>query len=246
MIQTKRGLFLVAILTVVVATVITFPARIAYHWASSPDVAASGIRGTVWRGSADAVAVEGVTLLDVSWRIRPLHLLTGKASYRIGGSPVSGFFECIASIGIGGTVTLSDVAASLPLQMFAEVLGIRGLEGDASLKFEQIKIRDDLPVAADGVLEVVNLLAPILSRESIGGYRAEFATQSNGISASVEDTDGAVDLAGSFQLNDDRSYEFLGQVVAKPATPDTLQRQMQYLGSANERGQREVRFEGSL
>jgi hypothetical protein len=223
-----------------------FPARIAYHWAAPAQIHLSGIRGTVWRGHADALVTNGVFFRDVRWSIRPLRLLTGSATYRVEASPVAGFVEGDVGIGISGTLTASDLAASLPLEMFAKSLNIRGLQGSASLQFEQIRLRDGVPVAAAGILQVNNLIAPRLSRDSIGGYRAEFFTQNDGISASVEDTDGVVDLAGSLQVAEDGSYRFLGQVVAKPQTPATLQQQMQYLGSANERGQREIRIEGSL
>lgn len=246
MIQSKRGLLLVAVLTFVVAVAAMFPARIAYRWAAPPDFAVSGITGTVWHGTAAAVSARGVYLRDVSWRIKPLRFFTAKAAYHVIATPVSGFVDGVVALGFGGTITVSDLAASVSLPMLADVLNIRGLNGDASLQFERIRLRDGLPTAADGTVQVDNLVAPILSSESIGGYRAEFSTNDEGISASVEDVDGVVDLAGSFQLNGDRSYEFLGQVVAKRETPATLQRQMEYLGPANERGQRELRLEGSL
>lgn len=246
MINSKRGLLFVAALTTVVALIILFPARIAYRWVVPPEIAMSGIHGTVWGGKADAAVASGIYLRDVTWRMRPLHLFTGKVAYRIKGSPPSGFVEGDIGIGLLGTLTVSDLAASLPLQMFAEAFNIRGLRGEASLQFERIQLRDGLPVEASGTVQVNDLVAPRLSRESIGGYRAEFSTQDSGVSASVEDVDGVVDLAGSFQLNNDRSYQFLGQVIAKPEAPASLRRQMQYLGSANERGQHELRLEGSL
>jgi general secretion pathway protein N len=246
LIHTKRGLLLIAALTAVFALILKFPARIAYHWAAPVQIDLSGIHGTVWRGRADALATNGIYLRNVRWRIKPLRLFTGTAMYRVEASPASGFVEGDVGVGIGGTLTASDLTASIPLQMFAKSLNIRGLQGSASLKFERIRVRDGLPVAATGTLQVDNLVAPQLSRDSIGGYRAEFFTQNDSISASVEDTDGVVDLAGSLQVDGDGSYTFLGQVVAKSQTPATLQRQMQYLGSANERGQRELRIEGSL
>ena len=246
MIRSKRGLLLTAVLTVVVGLTILFPARIAYRWLSPDELAVSGITGTVWRGNARAAAANGVYLADVSWKFVPWRIFTGKLAYKIDASPVSGFVEGVAGFGVGGSIVVSDLAASLPLPMFADVLNIRGLAGVASLQFAKLKLRDGIPVAADGNLQVDNLVVPALSRESIGGYRAEFSTQRDGIAASVEDTDGVVDLAGSLKLSNDRSYTFLGQVIAKPETPATLQRQMQFLGSADARGQRELRLEGSL
>ena len=84
---------------------------------------------------------------------------------------------------------------------------------------------------------------PWTAPSTLGGYRAEFYTQNNGIVASVEDTDGVVDVAGSLQLNPDKTYAFRGQVVAKPNTPDNLTNQLRYLPT-NDRGQHELSFEG--
>ena len=246
MIHTIRGLLLAAALTLVLALIVLFPARIAYQWAVPPELAISGIHGTVWSGKADAVAMEGIYLSDVSWLIRPMHLFTGKLVYRVKGAPISGFVEANVGIGIGGTLTISDLTASLPLFALAQTLKVRGLRGEASLQFDRIQVRDGLPIMASGTVQVNNLLAPSLSRESIGGYRAEFFTQNNGVAASVEDTDGVLELAGSLQIKDDRSYQFIAQLVAKPETPATLRKQMQYLGPANERGQQELRIEGRL
>lgn len=246
MIRTKRGLLLIAVLTVAIALVVKFPARVVYQWAAPAGIAASGIHGSAWRGHADALSINGVYLANVSWRLLPLRLFTGAASYRIKGSPVSGFIEGEVGFGFGGRVNGANVVASLPLQLFAQSLKINGLSGEASVRFDRVRLKDGLPVAADGTIEVNNLVAPRLSRNSIGGYRAEFFTGNDGVTATVEDTDGVVDLAGSLQINDDRSYQFLGKVVAKPEAPATLRRQLEYLGSPNERGQRELRLEGTL
>ena len=245
MIQTNRRLLLVAALTLTLALIVMFPARVAYQWVAPDAVAISGIEGTAWRGRASALTVSGVYLADVRWRLRPLYLFAGKMRYHVQGSPISGFVESDVGIGVGG-VTLSNLTASLPLSLFAKALNVTGLQGEASLRFDRIRLRDGLPVVADGTVAVNNLVAPRLSRESIGGYQAEFFTQDDAVSATVEDTDGVLDLAGSLQIKDDRSYQFLGKIVANPGAPASLLRQLEYLGSANDRGQRELRLEGVL
>ena len=246
MIQTKRGLLLIAAVTLALALIVMFPARVAYQWVALDGVAASGIQGTAWRGRAAALSVSGVYLADVRWRLRPLYLFTGQMRYHMQGSPVSGFVESDLGIGIGGGVTLSNLAASLPLNLFAGTLNVTGLQGEASLRFDRIRLRDGLPIVAEGTVTVNNLVAPRLSRESIGGYRAEFFTQDDGVSATIEDTDGVIDLAGSLQIKADRSYQFLGKVIANPGAPERLLRHLEYLGSADDRGQRELRLEGTL
>lgn len=245
MIQRNRSLMLLAVLTLVIALVITFPARIAYQWASPPHVKLGGIQGTVWSGTAREFSTHGVYLRDLTWKIRPLQLFTGKLLYQISGSPVSGFLESKIALGLGGTVTLQDLSASVPLQMFSSAAKIAGLRGAASLQFERLELEAGRPTAMDGTLDVANLVVPVLSNASLGGYRAEFFTQNNGIVASIEDTDGVIDLAGSLQLNTDKSYAFLGQLVAKPNAPEGLKRQIGFLPVANDRGQHELRLEGT-
>ncbi len=244
MIDSKRGLLLIAVLTVVLALVIMFPARIAYRWVAPPDLAVSGIHGTVWSGKADAVTMDGIYLSDVSWRIRPLRLFVGTAAYHVKASPSRGFVEGDIGMGIGGTLTVSDLAASVPLPMFADTLNVRGLQGTGNMQIEKVVLRDGRLLAADGVLQVADLIAPRISRQPIGGYRAEFFTQDNGVVASVEDADGAVDLAGTLDVRNDLGYQFLGLVQETPRTPTDLRRKLQGVPLANDRGQRELRAEG--
>lgn len=245
MIQRRRGLFLVAALTIVIALVVTFPARVAYQWFSSPLLAMSGISGTVWSGTAREFSTNGVYLQDLQWRIRPLRLFTGKIAYSISASPVSGFLESDIAIGLDGTTTLTDLSAALPLQMMESAAKVPGLRGQASLQFERVRLEKGRAAAMDGTVTIADLVVPVVHRGSLGGYKAEFFTQNNGIVASVEDTDGVVDLAGSLQINPDATYSFLGQVVAKSNTPDAVRQQMRFLGPANERGQQEIRLEGA-
>ena len=225
---------------------ILFPARVAYLWFLPTEFAVGGISGTVWRGSADEASVSGIYVRNLRWRIKPLQLLTGKLTYHIVGTPPSGFVESDMSAGFGGSITLTSLTASLPLEMFARGSGFGGLKGDASFQFAHIEMRNGVLVRVDGTLQVANLIVPLAGRDSLGGYRVEFFTQNNGVSASIEDTDGVVDLAGSLQIKTDRTYSFVGQIVAKPQTPASILQQMKFLPPADARGQHEVRLEGKF
>jgi general secretion pathway protein N len=242
----RRRLIVAAVLTFLLGLLILFPARVAYRWFAPPAAAFSGIDGSVWYGSARQVSVNGVYLRDLSWRIKPQSLVTGKLNYAVEATPASGFIEGDVGIGIGGKLTFSNVNAALPLAALETATRMRGLRGNASIQIERLEISDGVPVAADGKLTVSNLVAPRVYRGSIGGYSAEFFTQNNGVVASVEDTDGLLDIAGSLQLGSDRTYQFIAKIAPKANTPDSVERQLRVLGSADERGQRELRLEGQL
>jgi general secretion pathway protein N len=245
LINRRRGLVIVAVLTALIALIVLFPARVAYRLVSSPLVAMSGISGTVWSGQAREFSTNGVYLRDLEWRIRPLGLLTGRFVYDVAGSPVSGFLESEVAVGLTGDVTLSGLTASVPLQMLERAVGIDGLRGMASLQFERLALVDGRAAALDGSIEVANVLVPLVSRSSLGGYRAEFFTQEDGIVASIEDTDGVVDLAGSLRINPDKSYEFFGHVVPGSNTPNDLAERVRLLPRADRPGQHVLQFGGT-
>ena len=244
--HTRSRLVTVGLVTFIFGLLIFFPARVAYRWFTPAAISVAGISGSIWNGQARQARASGIYMRDLSWRFRPSSLLTGKLGYAIEASPESGFIDARVALGATGTIILTDVKASLSLQALQQTIAVPGLRGKVNVEFERLQLDDGLPVAADGVVEIAELVAPAVHRSSIGGYRAEFFTQESGVMASVEDTDGLVDLAGSLQISADRSYQFIAQLAPKNNTPDSVRQQMRFLGSANERGQHELRLEGQL
>ena len=242
----RKLLLFVGLLTFVAAFVMMFPARVAYDWFAPPAVQLSGLEGTIWSGSAAEVSASGLYLRDLKWRLRPLRLVTGKVAASFEASPSSGFLEADIAAGLGGVITLSNVNGSLPLRDFATIARVPGLAGSASVQFERLRLRDGLPIAADGSLAIADLVAPMVDPSSIGGYRAEFFTDDNAVVASVEDVNGVFDLAGSLTVSADRNYQFLGKVAATDNTSEKLRRQLRFLGTPNDRGQHDIRLEGQL
>jgi general secretion pathway protein N len=245
--QVHSRLVAAGLTTFVAALLIFFPFRVAYRWFMPPGVALGGIEGTVWSGHAQQAEAFGIYATNLHWRIHPLDLFTGKLGYAIEAEAPGGFVNADIAVGITGKLLFSNLTAALPLQTFEQLSGMQGLRGKLNARFERIELDDaGLPVAVVGTLEVAGLRAPIINSATIGGYRADFFTQNSGVMASVEDTDGVVDIAGSLQISPDRNYQFIAKVAAKANTPPDLRQQMLFLGTANERGQYELRLEGKL
>ena len=244
--QYRSRLIKIGVLTFIVGIILYFPARVAYQWFAPAELSLSGISGSVWSGRAREGDANGIYLRDLQWHIRPLDFMTLKLGFAVSTMLASGFIEANIAIGATGSIVARDISASVPLRTLQTSLGMPGLQGSLSAQFDVFKLEAGLPVIADGVLEVSNLIAPLIDRNSVGGYKAEFVTQETEIFASVEDTDGVVDLAGSLRVSEDGSYLFIAQIGVKPETPANLRQQMQFLGSVNDRGQHELRIEGQL
>ena len=244
--QSQSRLLLIGGLILVVGLLVLFPARVAYRWIVPANVQLASIEGSLWHGSAAEASIGGVYLRDLQWRFRPTALFTGGIGYAIEARPSAGFIESNIKIGITGSVTASDLNASIPLRLLETATRTPGLTGSMSAQFQKLKVDDGIPVAADGFLEVDNLVIPAVHRYPIGGYRAEFFTQDSGVMSSVEDVSGMFELAGTLQVSTDGTYQFLAQLAAKETTPENVRQQLKFLGSPNARGQRELRLEGQL
>jgi len=241
-----KRLILAGIATLVIGLISTFPARVAYQWFAPGELKLGGISGSIWRGAAAQGSAGGVYLTNIKWRFRPLGLLTGKLQFATSGNPASGFFDADIALGAGGSFTLSDVAAAVPLSALADAFPLSGIEGDVSLQFEELVIKGGVPVEATGTINIANLVSRYLAPTPLGDFRAEFQTADDGIVGSVEAVSGVLELAGTIRLTQDRNFKFVGQVAAKPNAPLSITQQLQFLGTPNSRGQREFRLEGQL
>ena len=242
-----RRLIVVGVITLLVGIVVMFPARVAYHWFAPPGAGVSGISGTVGRGNAADVVVAGVYLRNVEWRFKPLGIFTGKLRYGLSASPGIGTLSSNVAVSLGGDLIVDSLQGDMALGLFSAPLGMPGLQGRARLQFDKARLSGGVLIEADGRIDTSGISLPLVTQGGIGGYSVEFTTGDNEVLASIEDTDGIVDIAGSLRLGRDRRYVFQGLVAPKDSTPAQLAQQMQlFLGSPDERGRYEMRFEGQL
>ena len=241
-----KRLITVGLITLIVIMLATFPARVAYHWFAPVELRLSGIAGSVWNGNAVEGVAGGAYIRNIAWRFKPLSLLSGKLAFATTSNPASGSMNTDVAVSPDGTLTLSSLSGTVPLDLVHPAFQQSGMRGDIALQFDTLVIRNGIPVAATGSVTVVDFFVRDLSSSRLGNFRADFQTRDGKIIGSVEDLTGVLDVTGSLSLNQDRSYAFIGQVAATPSTPQSIVNQLRFLGSANERGQHEFRFEGQL
>ena len=242
----KRFIF-AGVLVFLIVLIVTFPARVAYKWLAPPDVRLSGISGSVWNGSASEGLAAGAYFRNLSWQTSPLSLLTGKVALALAAQPASGTFAANVAIALDGTLTLTDVSGTLPLNQVHDAFRQAGIQGDMALNFETLVLHNGRPVTIDGSVTITNFFVPELSATRLGDYRADFQTEDGNVTASVDDVSGVLDVAGMLTLAADQSYSLVGQVAARPEAPPSVNQRLQInLGSPDERGLRTFRIEGIL
>ena len=206
-----------------------------------------GISGTVWNGSATEGMAAGVYMRNLSWQLQPLSLLTATLAFETRFDPASGFMDADVALSPGGSIALTDINGTLPVDLFHDrIPPLRGIRGNVSLQLERVAIDDGVPTAIEGKVGVSELMAAALSRSPIGDYEAVFSTDADGIKGVVKDLSGVLAVDGVLRITADRAYSLVGQVAVRPGTPSAVVQQMELLGSADAEGNREFRIEGQL
>jgi len=242
----SRRNILLAAAVFVVSLVALLPARVAYHWFAPPAVSLSGIEGTIWSGRASEGQVANLYVRDLRWDLRTLDLLRGRLMYRLSVDPAGGFLDVDAGVSLSGRLVLENVDGGVAIGALQQVISTPGIEGNVHLQLDEVIIARGAPEVLQGTVGVTGLVARGLSQAPIGDFRVQFATTPEGIVGSVEDIAAMLDIAGSIRVSADRAYVLSGLVAPTPTTPASVVDQLRFLGSANERGQREFRFEGRL
>jgi general secretion pathway protein N len=241
-----KRLVITGILIFLGVLIATFPARVAYRWFVPAELKLSGIAGSVWKGSAVEGNAAGAYVRNITWQFRPTTLLSGRLGFRTRSNPASGTLDADIAVSPGGALLLSGLSGNLPLDLLHPAMQQSGIRGDIGLQFTTIVIKNGIPIVAEGSVTVSDFFVPDLSSARIGDFRADFQTNDDSVVGSVEDVSGVLDVAGTISLQQDGTYTFIGQVAPTPVTPPSIVNQLRFLGSANERGQHEFRFEGQL
>ena len=183
----RNRLIVSGVVVLIISTIVTFPAAVAYNWFAPDPLRLSGIEGSIWNGRAAEGTVNGFYVGNLEWRLRPLALFTGKIAFSTHSEPASGYLDADIAVSAFGNIYLSNVEGNLSLQAFQNSFLLQGFDGQIRLQFEEMTIADGIPTQAIGSVVVSRLLAKALSPMEIGDYRADFSTDENGIRGIVED-----------------------------------------------------------
>lgn len=244
--MTLRRLLIVGIAIFVAGIVMRFPARVAYQWFAPDSISVSGIRGTVWNGSATEANLAGVYASNLSWSFRPLALFTGRLAYDVTVNPAGGYLESVAAVGFGGDLMLSDAQGGVTLSALRPYLPLGGVDGSVRVELSRFVLDDGLPAAAEGWVELLGLQVHDLAPQPLGNFRTDLSGDDGNISGTLQSLEGALDVTGSFSLDENRNYLLEGTVAPTGEAPASVVRQLEYLGSADAAGRRPFRFEGRL
>lgn len=195
------------VLLFIVALLVTIPARFALQFAPLPaGIQVGGVDGTLWRGEADAVLVDDTMLRNVSWRVQPWSLLTGRvvAEVELG--------EHIDNLLIGrgrirasrSQLEVADLrveARLVDLAAYAPEPSPFPLRGDVVLEITSFVLGQPVCAQADGRVELVGGAIQVGQNwENLGALEASLGCDSGYLTAELSEPN-SIGLSASMRAN---------------------------------------------
>lgn len=237
---------LVGLCVFTAVVIFSFPAKVAYRWFIPDSVLLGDITGTIWSGTAQQGMVGKAYIRDISWHFKPSDVLRGKLTFITSSKPASGSIYSDVSLGYNGTLTFSNLNGNVPLDVVHLIFQRNGIRADLSFNFNKIAIANEFPVIVAGKMKIGNLYIPDLSAGVLGNLNVDFATEKGAIKASFQDLSGVLEVIGSLSILKNGNYSLVGKVATRRGATPSIGQQLRLLGSPDEDGLREFRFEGEF
>jgi hypothetical protein len=234
--------------------IVSLPASLVLDSVASERVRIMGVSGSVWRGEIRSIGLPGLTLRRTRWQLRPLGLLAGRLASRIETELPGGYARGELSVGLNGVLACADFEAVSPVAPIARLIGIPAAGGTATVKIDDLKLEDNWPRAAIGVVRLrdVPLIVPGVTdiAGAFGSFQVSFAAETIPVDGplvgALEDFGGALELQGEIALRPPANYAVSGLVRARPEAPRALADGLMLIGPDAGQGRREFSLTGSL
>lgn len=228
---------------------VTVPAGVLLSRLESMDVRAVGVTGTAWKGNAAALQVGSTSVGAVSWDLHVLPLFMGRLQGDVKVTRPDGFVQARIQGARSGTLTFNDLTASLPLASVGAGSMATGWNSTINIKLSELALTQGWPVRANGTIEVIDLTGPANRPANVGSYKLTFPAASpspDTLVGALQELNGPLQVAGTVQMKNDRSYVIEGNVAARPDAPRSIVDALQYLGAPDPQGNRPFSIAGTM
>lgn len=229
---------------------ITLPAGVGLAPLESSGIEVAGVSGTAWKGRAQVLQIQGTRLGGIEWDLHVLSLFTGRLTADVKVTRIDGFAQAELTLRPGGSTSFKDLGASLPLSALPPNIIPGGWAGTLNLRLAALVLEKGWPRSADGTVEATNITGPASKPTNMGNYKVTFpaaqAASADALTGVLTDTGGPLQVTGTVQLKNDRSYLIEGLIATRADAPRDVVNALQYLGPADPQGRRPFSFAGTL
>jgi hypothetical protein len=234
-------------------TLAAFPAATALRWFGPPGLAVAGVTGTLWNGGAASCSVGGFTAEALRWRLRPTSLLVGRITANVEARIPDGFVNGVVTAS-SSQVRFSELRGATSLPGLANLLPLKGMRGQASIALDELVLENGWPATIIGQLKLAGLeTMPLIpdgrgSLLPLGDYTITFVPAPAGaLAAEFVDDGGPLEVSGSLNMDDTRTYVIDALVEPRSGAPESLVEGLKIMtAEPDAEGRRRLNLTGSL
>jgi len=226
-----RSLAIIGIAAYAVFLLAMLPASIVARWIAMPGVLElADARGTLWSGSARAVATSA-QLDNLRWRFEPLRLAAGRLAFTVDayGTGLEGHGRIDRGFGALEVRDLHVRGDAAALAAFAPLAASWQPDGRLTLDAPAIAW-DGREARGTARLEWHDAAIALSSVRPLGSYRAEARADGGPVKIAVTTLDGALRVTGSGTFALPGTLVFTGDARASPAAQAALEPLLNLMG----------------
>ena len=210
--------------------------QIQRHGALPPGIEVGGLEGTVWRGRAVALDVQGFAVERLSWQVAGWPLLLGRLEVTGEASLEDGFMEGAAVVsrhGVG-VDTFSGRVPARRLEPVAAGFSPRPPRLEGSIAFSVARLEMDRGGAVralDGRVAWHDAVVTVDARAELGGMTSTLGVDGGGtVVGRLGDTGGPLVLDGEWRLTPDGRYVLDARADTRPEAEAVLAQTLALFG----------------
>ena len=235
-------LALTGLFVFVVALVATLPARVVLAAFAPPAVRAWGVEGSVWSGSASAVAIGDAGVGGVEWELSAASLLALRLAADVRIRRLDGFLDAHVSLPLlGGPIRLTGIEAAARLETLPRALVPKGTSGQMTARLEELTVADGWPTRVVGRIAFETLDLPGV-RYPVGPLEFVFPPDRDPPLADARSLGGPLAIEGTFGLPGPRRWFIDALLGPGENPPRDLVDGLKFVGEEAPGGRRHVRY----
>jgi len=245
----KRTLITIGVITLVIGIIANLPARHLFGWLQNngqlpPSLQTSGLQGTVWNGHAQRAQLNGLGLYELEWQAKPLGLLVLNPGWNVGAQTNNGYLETVV-YARGQNLKLKDLRANLPLRDLP-LPPLVPLDGELFLDISELHLENRLPTKLVGETTLNNAALVGSSPLPLGTLLIDWIDVDAGLSGTINDLDGVVEVAGTVTVDSDGNYELNARLTPRASTSEEIVNALNLFARKQTDGSWEILYRGSL
>jgi general secretion pathway protein N len=206
-----------------------------------------GISGTSWNGRAKTLRIDELSLQDVTWTLKPLPLIIGRAELSVSAHIGQGSVDGIAGRTLGGAWYARGIQFDAGLGDLSAAAGLDlGLRGRIAGTIDQARLADKQVQALDGQFELAGGAIDEPLNMVLGSFSASMETRDDGIHAVLADREGPLRAQGSAVLQPGGEWRARLRLAPRNGTDTATRDMLRMLGRPDAEGYVELTRSGVL